>query len=336
MPATRGSCRRCARCSRAASATCCAGGARARRDRRRARARAAQGRVRAHGGARRAPGAGRRARHGRRSARPRLRARSAGGRRRAARCRTRSRRSRRSAAATRCRPCSSCSAHADAAHVLAAVRTLGRIGDSRALSALSEVERNAPSAALRAEVEDAFEAIAARMELLGEEAPALTAATRAFDTAKRAAIVRRKDPAIVRLRARWSLLLGHMWLALGAGQSRGGAARSGGGAAARTGRRRCVALAHALRAQARTRRRWPASAARSASIARAVEEQRRRRAHARAHVPAPRREPCSATAATTSRAGCWKRRSRSICAWRRAICASRSSSDCIALRTKAG
>jgi hypothetical protein len=109
-------------------------------------------------------------------------------------------------------------AHSDPAHVLAAVRTLGRIGDSRALSALVEVQRHAPSAAVRADVEDAFQAIAARMELLGEEAPAMTATTRAFDTAKRAALVKRKDPAIVRLRARWSLWLGHAWLALGAGQ----------------------------------------------------------------------------------------------------------------------
>jgi tetratricopeptide (TPR) repeat protein len=106
--------------------------------------------------------------------------------------------------------------HADASRAVSAVRTLGRIGDSRALSALSEVERNAPSAALRAEVEDALDAIAARMELLGEEAPVLIAATRAFDTAKHAALVRRKDPAIVRLRARWSLLLGNLWLAFGA------------------------------------------------------------------------------------------------------------------------
>src|SRR6185369_12290924 len=108
-------------------------------------------------------------------------------------------------------------AHSQAAHVQAAVRTLGRIGDNRALSALAEMQRSAKSAALRAEVEDAFAAIAARMELLGEEAPAVTT-PRAFDTAKRAALVKRKDPAIVRLRARWSLWLGHMWLALGAGQ----------------------------------------------------------------------------------------------------------------------
>jgi tetratricopeptide (TPR) repeat protein len=107
-------------------------------------------------------------------------------------------------------------AHTDPQHVLAAVRTLGRIGDSRALSALGEVQRQAHSAALRAEVEDAFEAIRARMELLGEEAPPLAVATRAFDTAKRAALVKRKDPAIVRLRAWWSLWLGHAWLAIGA------------------------------------------------------------------------------------------------------------------------
>jgi tetratricopeptide (TPR) repeat protein len=101
---------------------------------------------------------------------------------------------------------------------LGAVRTLGCIGDSRALSALSTMRRTAPSSALRAEVEDALDAIYARMELLGEEAPATATTTRAYDTAKHAALVRRKDPALVRVRAQWSLLLGELWIALGAVQ----------------------------------------------------------------------------------------------------------------------
>jgi HEAT repeat protein len=107
-------------------------------------------------------------------------------------------------------------AQKDAAIVMAAVQTLGRIGDARALRPLADLLRGAESSALRAEIEDSLEAIRARMELLGEEAPALSVAAHTFDTAKRAALVKRKDPAVVRMRARWSFALGHAWLAIGA------------------------------------------------------------------------------------------------------------------------
>lgn len=107
-------------------------------------------------------------------------------------------------------------AHRDPAITMAAVQTLGRLGDARALMPLSELLQRTESSALRAEIEDALEAIHARMDLLGEEPPALKLAANTFDTAKRAAIVKRRDPAVVRLRAQWSFALGHVWLALGA------------------------------------------------------------------------------------------------------------------------
>jgi tetratricopeptide (TPR) repeat protein len=100
--------------------------------------------------------------------------------------------------------------------VMAAVQTLGRIADGRALLPLHELAQNAKSAALRAEIEDALEAMKARMELLGEEAPPLARAAHSFDTAKHAALVKRKDPAVVRVRARFYQIMGQLWLALGA------------------------------------------------------------------------------------------------------------------------
>jgi len=107
-------------------------------------------------------------------------------------------------------------ANRDPGVVMGAVQTLGRIGDARALRPLADLLRGAESSALRAEIEDSLEAIRARMELLGEEAPALSVAAHTFDTAQRAALVKRKDPATVRMRARWSFVLGHAWLAVGA------------------------------------------------------------------------------------------------------------------------
>jgi len=107
-------------------------------------------------------------------------------------------------------------ARRDPALVAAAVRTLGRIGDGRALSALAEFALRAERPALRAEIEDALDAIRARMELLGEEPPAQALAAHMVDTAKHAALVKRKDPAAVRLRAQFCHVLGKFWLSLGA------------------------------------------------------------------------------------------------------------------------
>ncbi|HMI93148.1 MAG TPA: hypothetical protein VK509_17375, partial [Polyangiales bacterium] len=103
--------------------------------------------------------------------------------------------------------------------VSAAVRALGRIADGRALIPLAELRTPEASSALLAEIEEAELAIRSRMELLGEEAPARALAAHGFDTAKHTALVRRKDPALVRMRALWSYLLGRTWLALGASNS---------------------------------------------------------------------------------------------------------------------
>ena len=110
--------------------------------------------------------------------------------------------------------------HEDAERVRAAVETLGRIGDGRALLPLSRLcgahGPRAISAALRADAEEAEAAIRARLELLGEEPPAAATASQSFNTAKMAALVRRRrDPTLVRMRARWNSAIARMWLAIG-------------------------------------------------------------------------------------------------------------------------
>jgi len=60
--------------------------------------------------------------------------------------------------------------HADVAVAAQAVRTAGRIGDGRVLDDLTERHNATSVPALRAAIEDARSAIAARMELRGEEA----------------------------------------------------------------------------------------------------------------------------------------------------------------------
>jgi tetratricopeptide (TPR) repeat protein len=60
--------------------------------------------------------------------------------------------------------------HSDVVIATQAVRTLGRIGDGRVLGQLTEAHNAASVPALRAAIEDALTAIAARMELRGEEA----------------------------------------------------------------------------------------------------------------------------------------------------------------------
>lgn len=111
--------------------------------------------------------------------------------------------------------------HEEPERVRAAVETLGRIGDGRALLPLGRLcEAGAGgrpiSAALRADAEEALAAIRARLELLGEEPPAAASASQSFNTAKMAALVRRRrDPAVVRMRARWNVAIARLWLALG-------------------------------------------------------------------------------------------------------------------------
>jgi tetratricopeptide (TPR) repeat protein len=107
--------------------------------------------------------------------------------------------------------------HDDPERQRAAVETLGRIGDGRALHPLAALCSRSISSALRADAEEAIAAIRARLELLGEEPPGQSAASQSFDTAKMAALVRRRrDPATVRLRSRLNVWLGHVWLGLGA------------------------------------------------------------------------------------------------------------------------
>jgi len=60
--------------------------------------------------------------------------------------------------------------HADASIAIQAARTCARIGDGRALGELTDRYNATAVPALRAAIEDALSAIAARMELRGEEA----------------------------------------------------------------------------------------------------------------------------------------------------------------------
>lgn len=100
--------------------------------------------------------------------------------------------------------------------LMAAVRTLGRIGDGRALLPLSRLRKRSPGSALRAEIEEARAAIHSRMELLGEEPPSGELSMEMFDTSKMAAMVKRRDPAVIRFRATWSLVVAYLYRALGA------------------------------------------------------------------------------------------------------------------------
>ena len=63
--------------------------------------------------------------------------------------------------------------HPDASIAIQAARTCARIGDSRALDELTDRYNSTSVPALRAAIEDALSAIAARMELRGEEATAI-------------------------------------------------------------------------------------------------------------------------------------------------------------------
>jgi tetratricopeptide (TPR) repeat protein len=96
------------------------------------------------------------------------------------------------------------------------MNTLPKINTKARMAAPDSVPTGPISAALRADAEEADAAIRARLELLGEEPPALAVASQSLNTAKMAALVRRRrDPWIVRLRARWNVAIAHMWLGLG-------------------------------------------------------------------------------------------------------------------------
>jgi HEAT repeat protein len=103
----------------------------------------------------------------------------------------------------------------DDALVRAAVLSLARVADGRALVPLAQLRQRTRRSALRAEIEEAETAIHARMELLGEEAPPPKAASATWDTTRMAALARTRDPASVRVRARLNYWLGHLWHFLG-------------------------------------------------------------------------------------------------------------------------
>lgn len=101
--------------------------------------------------------------------------------------------------------------HADPRVTHAAIRGLGRIGDSRALLPLAELRSRASASSQRAQIEDAESAIAARAELLGEALPSADALSMSNATRRMVAMARR-DPALLRLRARAYYALA-IWLA---------------------------------------------------------------------------------------------------------------------------
>jgi HEAT repeat protein len=91
--------------------------------------------------------------------------------------------------------------HADPRVKHAAIRGLARVGDSRALLPLAELRARVAPSSKRADIEDAESAIVARAELLGEALPSGDALYSGDDTRRMVAIARR-DPALLRLRAR--------------------------------------------------------------------------------------------------------------------------------------
>jgi hypothetical protein len=102
--------------------------------------------------------------------------------------------------------------HGDVSIAIQAVRTAGRIGDGRVLDELTERHNATSVPALRAAVEDALSAIAARMELRGEEASAIDWSEVGNKPAPRKG-ARDKMPAIV---LGWhDYFMARLWLLLG-------------------------------------------------------------------------------------------------------------------------
>jgi HEAT repeat protein len=105
-------------------------------------------------------------------------------------------------------------ADTDPAVALAAIRATARVGDARAIRALREIVALAPKASFRAEIEDAIDAIEARMELRGESAP-----EGAPHDVPRLSMVpegaRPSASAWARLRALRHYVVGRIWLLFG-------------------------------------------------------------------------------------------------------------------------
>lgn len=91
-----------------------------------------------------------------------------------------------------------------------ALRSIARIGDARALGMLQRLSRSMQVSALRAELEDAVEAIKARVELRGEETENTSFAVYAQDDEKPV-----KTPFGIRIRAFRHYFMGHFFLLFG-------------------------------------------------------------------------------------------------------------------------
>lgn len=105
--------------------------------------------------------------------------------------------------------------HGDPEVVRRAVRALARMGDGRALAPLVALRERTHVSALWAEIEDAEEAIRARMELRGEPADPKPAPSAALAQSGGARLVER-HPVRVRVAGFWHHAVGRMWLLLGA------------------------------------------------------------------------------------------------------------------------
>lgn len=105
--------------------------------------------------------------------------------------------------------------HDEPAVVAQTVRTLGGVGDGRALPALAELRERTRGGALRAAIEDAEASIHARMELRGEEVSDALVLVHGEQAARNRALAERQDPAIVRFSSWKDTFIGYLWLAIG-------------------------------------------------------------------------------------------------------------------------
>ncbi len=102
--------------------------------------------------------------------------------------------------------------HTDDRVVAQAVRTLARIGDRRALERLGQLRSRTHVSALRAEIEDSYSAIAARIELRGEEVDDTMLILRQPGQGE---AIARPAPAGQRVRGWFDFVVGHLWLTIG-------------------------------------------------------------------------------------------------------------------------
>ncbi|QQR89077.1 MAG: HEAT repeat domain-containing protein [Myxococcales bacterium] len=116
---------------------------------------------------------------------------------------------------------------------LAATRTLGRIGDLRALIPLRDMLQTPRASSIRAEVEDALYDVRERLFLRGEEIPESETVVFALQAVSKAQLSAKRDPASVRIRSYWDYIRGWFWMLLGF--SRRAIARFEGAASRRPG-----------------------------------------------------------------------------------------------------